>query len=248
MRMSKAVTVRAERNVAWVRWHRPDAANAFDEALVDELLEALGQLAEDPPTVVAFAGTGGRFCSGFDLTGSLADRDLGWRFMRAEALLATVRSYPTLTVACVEGPAYGLGADLVTACDYRLGDARARLRFPGPRFGVVLGTHQLAARIGTTRATDVVMRNAVVDVERAVAWGLLTHRVEPDEQAAWVVELAADVADLTAATRRELLAILRPSMADASAAALARSSHQDGLGERISAYRDAALPRTSDVP
>lgn len=239
-----AVTVTSEAGVAWVRWHRPDAANAFDETLVEELIEALYRLAADPPAVVGLTGTGGRFCAGFDLTGSLTDRDLGWRFMRAEDLLAAVRAFPGLTVACVEGPAFGLGADVVAACDYRLGDSRARFRFPGPRFGIVLGTHQLTSRVGRARATDVLMRNAVVDADRALDWGLLTDRVEPADQPAWVAKLAADVADLTATTRRELLAILRPALADASAAALGRSSHRDGLGERVEAYRAAALART----
>lgn len=237
MTTEPAVTTSLDGGVAWVRWQRPDAANAFDESLVEDLIDALDRLSDNPPPVVAFAGGGGRFSGGFDLTGSMDDRDLGWRFMRAECLLASVRAFPGVTVACVEGPAYGLGADLAAACDYRLGDSRARFRFPGPRFGIVLGTHQLATRIGVTRATDVLLRNLVIDADHAQEWGLLTDRMEPNDQTRWVTKLAVDIADLTAATRRDLLGILRPSIADSSAAALGRSSHRTGLGERITAYR-----------
>lgn len=241
MTMHPVVTITRHDNVAWLRWHRPDAANAFDEGLVEELLAATEQLAADPPPVLALSGLGGRFCGGFDLTGPLSDRDLAWRFMRAEELLSRVRAFPALTVACVTGPAYGLGADLVAACDYRLGEARARFRFPGPRFGIVLGTHQLAARVGASRATDILMRNSVIGGNDAVAWGLLSHHVEADHQGPFVEELAADVADVPPHTRLTLLSVLRPKLADASAAAIARSSHLGGLGDRIDSYRARAF-------
>lgn len=225
-----------------IRWSRPDAANAFDEPLVEELLNTLSAARDNQTRVLTLAGDGGRFSAGFDLRGEADDRALAWRFARAEQLLASVRAFPGVTVACVSGPAFGMGADLVAASDYRLGDARARFRFPGPRFGVVLGTDQLRLRVGAFRAADILLRDEEVDAQTALRDGLLTHVLEADEQHRFVSTLADDIQGLDSTTLRDLLRVLRPADADTSLANLTRSTHRDGLARRIEAYRAATLP------
>lgn len=227
-------------------WDRRKSANAFDEALVEDLLTSLAQAADMSPKLLVLRGAGGRFSAGFDLRGDDDDRLLAWRFARAEEALAAVRQFPAVTVARVEGPAFGMGADLVAACDYRLGTAKATLRFPGSRFGVVLGTHQLRERVGAFRATDILVRNEVVRAEEALRDGLLTHVLEAAEQHDFVEKLAADVLDLDSTTLVRLLAVLRSDNADSSAAALARSTHRQGLADRVESYREAALLRRAD--
>lgn len=227
--------------VARLGWSRPAAANAFDEALVEGLLAGVERAAADGARMVVLTGSDGRFSAGFDLRGEHDDRELAWRFARCEELLAAVRGYPGVTVASVVGPAFGAGADLVTACDYRLGDGTARFRFPGPRFGIVLGTHQLRAVVGRTRAMDIVLRGETVDASTAMDDGLLTHRLEADDHAAFVRDLAADIADLDSQTLRTLVRVIRPSLADESHAELSRSAHRPGLSKRIEAYRRATL-------
>ncbi len=64
------------------------------------------------------------------------------------------RRAPALTIAVVRGAAFGAGADLVASCDYRLGTPASRFAFPGNRFGVVLGTRQLASVVGLQRPRD----------------------------------------------------------------------------------------------
>lgn len=241
-------SVRVDRDdaVAAVWWSRPEAANAFSEALVEDVLDTVQRLAAEPPRVLVLGGDGTRFSAGFDLSGGLDDRVVAWRFARAEELLSAVRAFPAVTVARVVGPAFGLGADLVAACDYRLGDDRSRFRFPGPRFGVVLGTHQLRARVGDFRATDILLRNELVPAEVALRDGLLTHLLSAEQQQRFVADLAQQCSDLDAETLRSLLLALRPDLADVSAAVLTRSTHRDGVAERIERYRAAALPRPNE--
>lgn len=231
-----------------LRWARPEAANAFDQHLLEELLDALHRAQEERPRVLVLAGDGGRFSAGFDLGGELNDQMLAWRFGLAEAALATVREFPAVTVACVVGPAFGLGADLVTSCDYRLGDERCRFRFPGSRFGVILGTDQLRIRVGASRATDILLRNTIVDAESAVHDGLLTNLLPVSEQDEFVGELAEDLDGLDDATLRNLLAVLRLDDPDASLANLSRSTHHTGLGERVEQYRAQTPVGTATRP
>ncbi len=232
--------------VVEVRWSRPHAANAFDDDLVEKLLTALTRMREDGDArVLVLGGDGGRFSGGFDLGGELDDHTLAWRFTRAEQLLATLRDFPAVTVASVAGPAFGMGADIVACCDYRLGGEQSRFRFPGPRFGVLLGTRHLRHRVGTACATDILLRDHVLDAQSALRAGLLTHMVEEAEHERFVDTLAEDISGLEPATLRRLLSLVREDHNDASMASLARSTHEPGLAGRIERYRaGSSLGRT----
>ncbi len=232
--------------VVEVRWSRPEAANAFDEALVEELLASLVNLRENGGArVLVLGGDGGRFSGGFDLRGDLDDCTLAWRFTRAEQLLAALRDFPAVTVASVAGPAFGLGADIVASCDYRLGDERAKFRFPGPRFGVLLGSRQLRQRVGSACAMDVLLRDRVLDAQSALQVGLLTHLRDEGAHQPFVETLAEDIGGLDARTLRSLLTLLREDEADPSMAALARSAHEPGLADRIERFRGGSPIRGS---
>lgn len=235
------VGVELKEAVATVQWSRTARANAFSEGLVEQVLDAVHHAAVMQPRVLVLLGEGPRFSGGFDLAGDNEDDHLAWRFARSELLLQAVREFPAVTVACVVGPAFGLGADLVCSCDYRIGDESSRFRFPGPRFGVVLGTHQLRSRVGAARATDILLRNELVSAATALADGLLTGIFPAEQHRGYVEELSAACADLDNTTVNSLLRALRPAIADPAMAALSRSTHAPGLADRIDRYRSAVL-------
>lgn len=230
-----------EQGVRALRWNRSKAANAFDDGLVERLLDEVRAAARERIRILVLSGGAGRFSAGFDLRGEQDDRVLAWRFVRCEQLLAAVRDFPGLTVASVVGPAFGAGADLVTSCAYRIGDPTARFRFPGPRFGVVLGTDQLRSTVGATRAMDILLRGETVDASAALRDGLLTHIIEADQHTGFVRDLAADVEDVDGETLRALLYVIRPARADSSLAALTQSVHRPGLAANIEEYRSSTL-------
>lgn len=230
--------------VVELQWSRPNAANAFNEELVEELLNALKRVATEPHLrLLVLSGAGDKFSAGFDLRDDLDDHALAWRFSRVEQVLAIIRDFPAITLASVVGPAFGMGADLVACCDYRLGDPTARFRFPGPQFGVVLGTRQLALRVTNYRAMDILLRNETVDATAALRYGLLTELLEAREHGRFIESLIAGMSGVDDVTLRSLLAILRNNDADASMATLDRSTHRQGLGGRIELYRAKTLAR-----
>lgn len=185
---------------------------------------------------IAFHGEGKHFCTGFDLAEAQArsDGDLLLRFVRVEQLLQAVWSAPVRTAAYAHGRAWGAGADLFAACDIRLAHASATFRFPGARFGLILGTRRLAERIGGDRARHVLLSGETLDAERAVDAGLASQQVEAD-LAAWLASLQAPAVD-----RQTVAAIhmrTRDSGADEDLAALVRSATRPGLADRIARYR-----------
>lgn len=215
---------------------RPEQANALDPSLVAGLSAFVQQATEDGRP---FALAGERvFCGGFDLGGfeQQSEGDLLLRFVRLELLLQSVSRAPVPSFALIAGAAIGAGADLAVACTYRIGTRRARFRFPGFRFGVALGTRRLAAIVGTDRARAILLADATVGAEEALAIGLLTHLVEEDELLPSAERLVAAQSGLTPPATARILGLTGPDTGDADLADLVRSLAAPGLRGRIASY------------
>lgn len=224
-------------------WHvtldRPDRANALSVELVEALHGVLDEAAGNPPAALVLQGNRRHFCAGFDLSAldSETDGSLAHRFLRVGLLLERLLTAPYTTVAVVEGAAVGAGADLVAACEQRVGTPEATFQFPGSAFGVILGRQRLADLVGEDTGRELASGERI-DAERAVEIGLLrslvrTRSVEPEVQR------------VVSKVTRTL-----PRLADGThdLAALARSVSVPGLRDRIAAYAGASglSPRAFD--
>lgn len=220
--------------------NRPERANAFGAELGDALLGALHEAHRDGTRVLVLRANGKNFCGGFDFTGyeKTSAGDLLLRFVRIEQVLQLLRDAPFVTIACTRHAAFGAGADLVAACAYRVGAHSARFRFPGYRFGVALGTRRLALIIGPQRAQEVLLANATLDSEAALACGLLTHRVADEELDTVIEAIVAQVIDLDPEAMAALLTNGSPPSqgGDRELASLVRSVARAGLHARIARY------------
>jgi enoyl-CoA hydratase len=217
-----------------IRLERPDRRNALDTGMVTRLLDAV--TAGPPPAALLISGTGPTFCAGIDLgetTGS-ADDPLRAFFEAVQDLLDAVRESPGLTVAAVRGAAVGAGADLALACDVRIGGPASSFRFPGPQFGVVLGTARLSEIAGPHRALLATTTNRRVSADEALAWGLLsTAAPSDDEIISLAAGLAASAMSLPAGTLSGLIGQARAGTDPR--AALRRSLELPGIAARIAA-------------
>lgn len=235
-----------EGGIATLTLSRPERGNALAPELV-ECLHSTLQACHDNPVLhtLVLRGEGHHFCTGLDLSDldRCTDAELVQRLIRIEQLLDTVWRSPLRTVAVAQGRAWGAGADLFAACERRAARSGTTFRFPGARFGIVLGTRRLAERIGSDRARRAVIDGLELDAEQALAWGLATEMDDPTAAPA-PSGLRAPVVD--APTARALRAATDPDAsahADADLAALVRSAVRPGLQARIQAYRDG-LPAT----
>ncbi|MCU4161950.1 enoyl-CoA hydratase/isomerase family protein [Acidiphilium sp. AL] len=231
-----------ERGLCHVILNRPDRANALNVELVEALLACLEAATGDGTKLLILRGAGANFCGGFDLSGYEAesDGDLALRFIRIEQVLQRLSSAPFLSVACIHGAAYGAGADLVAACDYRLGAESSRFRFPGYRFGVALGTRRLAAIIGATVAHDILISGRVMQADEALTCGLITHCLDGHAADAEIDRIEKGMVALDTLSVATLVAnARRPSDgADYNLAMLVRSVARPGLRERLRHYAE----------
>lgn len=218
---------------------RPAKANALDARSVEALHEGLDQAHRDGARVLILRGAGKNFCAGFDFSDvkAIAAEDITQRFVRIEQLLQRLRRGPLVSIAIVQGAAYGAGADLAAACTYRLGAATARFRFPGFRFGVALGTRHLARIVGSQAARDILLRNRVVDAEEALRLGLLTHCAENADCDRLADEIIADLASLDEDAMAGILALTGEDTGERDLADLIASLSAPDLKQRIARYR-----------
>jgi enoyl-CoA hydratase/carnithine racemase len=87
-------------------------------------------------------------------------------------------------IAAVNGPAYGAGCDLTCMCDIRIASTAATFAENFVRVGIISGdggAWLLPRQIGLARAAEMTFTGDPVDAETALAWGLVSRVVAPDE-------------------------------------------------------------------
>ena len=234
---------------SWVELNRPDVANALNHELAQAIHEGLTEAIAQGQKLLVLKGLGRHFCAGFNFHDlqEQTDDSLRQRFIAIEELLQALATAPLLTLACIEGAAFGAGADLAVACRLRMGTASAKFKFPGSRFGLVLGSRRLGQCVGADRAIEILAMNETVMAERALDDGLLTHCF-PDAAAmqAQVTLLATNLQSLDRVTLQSLLSETSgvQEKDGASGAAMSMQALKDsmrpGLKDRILAFRASA--------
>jgi methylglutaconyl-CoA hydratase len=186
---SQSTLVRLEASaagVATVLINRADKKNAFDSEVIAALDEAFETLeAADGVRIVFVRGEGGTFSAGADLAWMKRAAEETEADNREDALnmakmLKRLHDLPMLTVALVEGAAFGGGAGLAAACDMTLAVKDARFAFSEVKLGLVAATISpyVIAAIGARRARALFATGAVFAAEAAFRYGLVDEVVE----------------------------------------------------------------------
>lgn len=214
---------------------RPNRANALSDEIVSTLQDTIRMATAGESCAVAITASGRSFCAGIDMSDleGASDNRVRDRFRRIDHMLDLLATAPFVTVAALDGPAVGAGADLVLACDHRIGGPNGTLQFPGPQFGVLLGTVRLAQRVGTARAQSIVLAQQALGSQAALDSGLLTELVASERlesTAEQITQAAAeakvDVSELVRLTR---------GLANSSKSAL-EMSMGSGIADRMRSF------------
>jgi len=175
--------------VAWLTLNRPEVRNAFDDALISQLRDALEKAKGDSSVrALVLAGNGPAFCAGADLNWMKRMAGYGYEdnLKDAQALadmLAALDRLPKPTIARVHGPAFAGGTGLVAACDIAIGTPEAKFCFSEAKLGLspaTISPHVIRA-IGERAARRYFLTAEVFDAEEAVRIGMLSLLVPPAE-------------------------------------------------------------------
>lgn len=165
--------------------NRPERKNAFDAALIAALHEAFLTLqGSEHVRVVFLRGAGATFCAGADLDWMRAAAEHSEADNRDDALqmakmFKALWDIPALTVAVIEGGAYGGGAGLAAACDLAVATEGTTFSFSEVRLGLIAATISpyVVAAIGPRQARALFATGRVFDAAFAERIGLVSEVV-----------------------------------------------------------------------
>ena len=199
---------------------RPDALNAFDEALYDATTEALLDAAADPGVaVVLLTGAGRAFSAGTDLR-EMHARATDPGFVPGKhgfvGLLDALVEFPKPLVCAVNGIGIGIGATILGFADLAFMASTARLKCPFTSLGVApeaASSYLFPRLVGRQDAAWMLMSSEWIDAARAHEMGLVWRVCEPEDLLAEATRhaevLAARPISSLVAVKRTMSAPLR---------------------------------------
>jgi methylglutaconyl-CoA hydratase len=188
MEKAPALAVEVQGPVGLVTLNRPDRHNAFDDALIADLTQALRDMeADDAVRVVVLAGAGKSFSAGADLNwmkrmAGFSKEENQRDAMGLGALMRTLAHLRKPTIARVHGAAYGGGVGLVACCDIAVATQEASFSFSEVKLGLipaVISPYVIAA-IGERHARRYFITGERFDAGQAWRMGLV-HELAMDE-------------------------------------------------------------------
>ena len=229
--------------VAAITINRPDRHNALDIAMIDAFHDALDRLtAEKGVRVLQIRARGTSFCAGADINWMrrMAEYDAASNIAdarRLAGLFEKIAFLPLPTICAVNGPAYGGGIGIVSACDFALAVPNADFVLSEVKLGLipaVISPHIIRA-IGPHAAKRLFLSGRKFDAAEAERLGLLAEVVPAPELEGAVAALTKQLLE----NAPEAMAAAKELVQFVASKPLGREVI-DGTAERIAARRASA--------
>ena len=192
------VLMRREERVGVIQLNRPQALNALNSALMDELIAALQEYDADPAVgCILVTGSEKAFAAGADIK------------QMAQASVVEMIDSPFIgywdklgriskpIVAAVSGWCLGGGCELAMACDLIVAAESAVFGQPEINLGIIPGaggTQRLTRAVGKSIAMDMVLTGRRLSAQEALQYGIIARLLPTEGFAAAAVAVAAEIA------------------------------------------------------
>ncbi|MBX7229027.1 MAG: enoyl-CoA hydratase [Burkholderiaceae bacterium] len=199
--------------VAVITFNRPKQLNALNDALMDELGQALLRFdANQEIGCIILTGSEKAFAAGADIAAMAS-----WTYMEAYGAeyisqnWETIRQIKKPVIAAVSGFALGGGCELAMMCDIIIAASTAKFGQPEVKLGILPGaggTQRLPRAIGKAKAMDLCLTGKLMDAEQAERAGLVS-RVVPAEN---LMDEALAVAKQIAGMSQPIVKMIKESI------------------------------------
>ena len=207
------VTYELRDHIATITLNRPEAHNAINGELREDLNGAWNRFRDDEDAWVGvLTANGDVYCAGADLkdgAGSVGTfAGTFWEKPTINSFESGMELFKP-TIAAVHGPCVGYGLTGVLFCDFVIASTEATFCFPEVSIGIptIVGAIRLPQRIGWANAMELLLTGKPVDAQRAKETGLVWKLVDPDqlqEQAHSWAQVLTEAAPLAQRATKEV--------------------------------------------
>ncbi|MBC7957532.1 MAG: enoyl-CoA hydratase/isomerase family protein [Cytophagales bacterium] len=182
-------------HVATITLNRPRQANRLDPDDLVALAEHVDTVnARSEVLVLRLRAEGKYFCSGADI-GQIGKK----RSVSFDQMVDAFEDARPVTIAVLQGGAYGGATDLALACDFRIGSRNVDMFMPAARLGLHFyqrGLERYVSRLGINMAKRLFLTAEKIDAVEMHACGFLTHLVDSDDLATTADQLTDTLAGM----------------------------------------------------
>jgi enoyl-CoA hydratase/carnithine racemase len=214
----KAIKTNVEKNILTITLNRPDRLNAFNQDMQLELIDTFTKAnTDDDVRAIVVTGEGRGFCAGADLGAGAATFDMNvrpggqtqgqWRDGGGKVSLAIYECLKPV-IGAINGPAVGVGATMQLPMDVRIASTSARFGFVFARRGLVMeacSSWFLPRLVGMDQASRWAYSGRVFESDEALAGGLVSELLAPEDLLPRAYELAHDMVDNSSAVSVALM-------------------------------------------
>lgn len=185
--------------LAIVTVSRPEALNALNTDVLDELKKVFTEIANDSEVkAVILTGDGKAFVAGADIAQmkDLKPAEAHDMMAKGHDVMFTIEQLPKPVIAAVNGFALGGGCELAMSCDIRIASEKAKFGQPEVGLGIIPGfggTVRLPKLVGKGMAKYLILSAEIIGAEEAKAIGLVEKVCAPEELMAEAEKLARTI-------------------------------------------------------
>ena len=181
------VTSMQEGPILTLTLNRPEALNALNAQVLDDLDATLDAVDLNTVRCLIFTGAGDKaFAAGADIAAmaNMTPEEAAAFSRRGNEVFRRIETFPLPTVAAVNGYALGGGCELAMACDIRLCSENAVFGQPEVTLGITPGfggTQRLMRLVGMGKAKELIFSARTVKAAEALSMGLVNAVYPPEE-------------------------------------------------------------------
>lgn len=227
------ILVEKRGRVGLITLNRPQAMNALNNQLMNEVMDALESFDRDDAVgAVVITGNEKAFAAGADIKEMAGKSAEEMKESDHVAVFGRIRSVEKPVIAAVSGWALGGGCEVALSCDMIVASESAKFGQPEITIGVIPGaggTQRLARAVGKALAMEMILNNRTLTAQEALHHGLVNRVAPVDAYLDEALKLAEEIA-----SRAPLAARAAKKMINAAY----ESSLTDGLAEERQTFYD----------
>jgi len=181
--MSKII-YQEKNGVAIISVDRPEALNALNREIIDDLEKRIDDIAENENIRVLVIGGAENFAAGADIKGMVECDPEEAKAFTFNSCYNKIMNLSIPSIAAIDGYALGGGMELALCCDLRIAAETAKVGFPEINLGIMPGaggTIRTPRLIGYAKACELILMGNQVSAAEAEMIGLV-NLVVPKEQ------------------------------------------------------------------